>query len=138
MPTKKLNPKSTEHRAGKSGRQLKQAASSTLIDEVRDLRGKCGFSQEDLARLIGASWATVSRWERGIARPAADTEAKLKRLVELDRRIDGAIAPQEFVHFLTTPAPLLRGYPPQDLLQSAYSFQDLLAYIDSAKSGDMA
>lgn len=79
------------------------------IKEARQLRDKCGFSQEDLARLMGASWAT-----------------------------DGAIAPEEFIHFLSTPAPLLRGYPPQDLLQSAYSFQDLLAYMDSAKSGDMA
>lgn len=138
MPTKNLNAKGADHGPAKPGRQLKKAASSTLIEEVRQLRGRCGFSQEDLARLIGASWATVSRWERGIARPTADTEGKLKRLIELDRRIDGAIAPEEFIHFLTTAAPLLRGYPPQDLLQSAYSFQDLLAYIDSAKSGDMA
>jgi hypothetical protein len=40
--------------------------------------------------------------------------------------------------FLITPNAALRGFPPLELLQSAYSFEDLLDFIDSAKSGDMA
>ena len=40
--------------------------------------------------------------------------------------------------FLSTPNSLLRGYAPVDMLGSGYSFEDLLAFVDSALSGDMA
>ncbi|MDZ7374527.1 MAG: response regulator [candidate division KSB1 bacterium] len=37
---------------------------------IRKIRHKLGVSQEDLARAIGVSFATVNRWENGKARPS--------------------------------------------------------------------
>jgi uncharacterized protein (DUF2384 family) len=96
------------------------------------------LSQEQLARVLGTSWISVSRWERHITEPGAETEARLKRLSELVGRIGAALPEAEVRWFLQTPQPLLRGYRPIDLLGNDYSFEDLLAFVDAAKSGDMA
>ncbi|MBI2466686.1 MAG: helix-turn-helix domain-containing protein [Candidatus Rokubacteria bacterium] len=39
--------------------------------EIRRLRGRLGLTQEQYARTLGVTWTTVSRWERGQARPDA-------------------------------------------------------------------
>ena len=79
---------------------------------VKQLRSKAGLSQEDLARVLGTSWVTVSRWETKSSQPDAERLARLKRLKELIRRIGKAIPEEELVSFLTTPHRLLRGYRP--------------------------
>ena len=106
--------------------------------DVKKLRMKAKLSQEDLAKLLGTSWVTVSRWERSIAEPAPEKLARLHRLKELLNRIGNSIPEEELVPFLTTPHALLRGHRPVELLESDYSFEDLLAFIEAAKSGDMA
>ena len=63
---------------------------------------------------------------------------RIERLIELMNRVGGAIPVEELPRFLQTPQPLLRGYRPADLLQSGYAFEDLLAFVESAKSGDMS
>jgi transcriptional regulator with XRE-family HTH domain len=105
---------------------------------VKRLRTRAKLSQEDLARLVGASWASVSRWERSISRPNAKTRDRLERLAEVVRRVGDAVPPEELPDFLLTPQPLLRGYRPVELLDSKYSYEDLLAFVENAKSGDMA
>lgn len=105
---------------------------------VKALRQKAELSQEELARLLDTSWVTVSRWERHVAKPNPEASARLQRLLELLRRIRKALPPEELFRFLETPSPLLRGHRPVDLLKSDYAFEDLLAYVESAKSGDMA
>lgn len=105
---------------------------------VKKLRTRAKLSQESLANLLGTSWASVSRWERSVAKPGPDTQARLERLNQLVDRIGGAVTTEELPRFLQTPQPLLRGYRPADLLQSGYAFEDLLAFVESAKSGDMA
>ena len=104
---------------------------------VKQLRTRAKLSQEDLARLVGTSWASVSRWERSVARPNAKARARLQRLTELVQRIGDAVPTEALPDFLLTPHALLRGYRPVDLLDSGYSYQDLLAFVESAKSGDM-
>lgn len=105
---------------------------------VKIIREKTGLSQAQLARLLRTSWASVSRWERKIAKPSSETEARLQRFRELLARIGRALPKEEIPKFLQTAQPLLRGYRPIDLLDSEYSFHDLLAFVDAAKSGDMA
>ncbi len=107
------------------------------MDNIKRLRAKHDISQEELARLLGASWPTISRWERGVAQPAADAENRLRRFVELGQRVGDALPKGELCRFLLTPSPLLRGYEPRDLLGSAYAFEDLLDFVEAAKSGDM-
>jgi transcriptional regulator with XRE-family HTH domain len=106
--------------------------------DIRALRERTALSQEQLARVLGTSWISVSRWERRIAQPSAETEGRLKRLNELVGRIGAALPEAEVPRFLQTAQPLLRGYRPIDLLGNDYSFEDLLAFVDAAKSGDMA
>ena len=106
--------------------------------DVKGLRHKAKLSQEELAKVLGTSWVTVSRWERRAAEPDQNKLARLRRLKVLIERIGKAIAEQDLVAFLTTPHPLLRGYRPVDLLESDYSFEDLLDFVEAAKSGDMA
>jgi len=105
---------------------------------VKAIREKTGLSQEQLAQLLGISWVSVSRWERNVAQPSSAAAARLQRLRELLARIGRALPKEEVPRFLRTPQPLLRGYRPIDLLESDYSFRDLLAFVDAAKSGDMA
>ena len=44
---------------------------------VRKIRKQLGLSQEDLARELGVSFATVNRWENGQVRPSKLTKAQL-------------------------------------------------------------
>lgn len=37
---------------------------------VKDVRMQLSLSQEDLAREIGVSFATVNRWENGLVKPS--------------------------------------------------------------------
>lgn len=106
--------------------------------DVKHLRHKAKLSQEELANVLGTSWVTVSRWERKATEPDQEKRARLRRLKELIERIGKAIPEHELVPFLTTPHSLLRGYRPVDLLESDYSFEDLLDFVEAAKSGDMA
>lgn len=109
----------------------------TRVD-LGQLRRKANLSQEELARLLGTSWVTISRWERKRAIPSSDARARLHRFQRLLKRIGDSLPRDELLRFLLTPHPLLRGYKPVDLLQSEYSFEDLVNFVESAKSGDMA
>ena len=42
---------------------------------VKIVREKSGMSQEDLARVINVSFATINRWENGKTRPNKLTQA---------------------------------------------------------------
>ena len=41
-----------------------------IAEELKKLRQQQGWSQEDLARKIGVSFATVNRWENGKTKPS--------------------------------------------------------------------
>ena len=49
------------------------------IRELRDAYGEEGLSQEDLARMIGVSTNTISRWETGIYEPTLNDLELLAR-----------------------------------------------------------
>lgn len=44
---------------------------------LSDIRGQLTMSQEDLARQLGVSYATVNRWENGHSRPSKLAVAQL-------------------------------------------------------------
>jgi transcriptional regulator with XRE-family HTH domain len=110
----------------------------SVIARLRETRRAHEISQEDLARLVGASWPSVSRWERGKAKPEEDTLVRMERLLLLEQKIQPALKPGAFKRFLFTPHPLLDNFAPVDLLQSGYSFQRLLALVEGMLGGDMA
>ena len=53
---------------------------------VKEVRRQLAISQEDLARELGVSYATVNRWENGQAKPSklarAQLDAFCKRMKE--------------------------------------------------------
>jgi len=51
-----------------------------LKDNLKTLRKRSGWSQEDLAREIGVSLSTVQRWESKRAKPIRLARRELERL----------------------------------------------------------
>lgn len=45
---------------------------------VKEIRRQLAISQEDLARELGVSYATVNRWENGQAKPSRLARAQLE------------------------------------------------------------
>jgi len=44
---------------------------------LKKVRKQLGFSQEDLARKLGVSYATINRWENGQVKPSKLAKAQL-------------------------------------------------------------
>jgi len=49
---------------------------------LKEIRRKLAISQEDLARELGVSYATVNRWENAQAKPSKLARAQLDALCE--------------------------------------------------------
>jgi len=48
-----------------------------LSESVKEIRRQLSLSQEDLARALGISFATVNRWENGRVKPSKLARAQL-------------------------------------------------------------
>ena len=64
---------------------------------VKEIRRQLGLSQEDLARELGVSFATVNRWENGQAKPSKLAKAQInafcaKRVDEGRLKLSGFLA----------------------------------------------
>lgn len=55
--------------------------------ELKEIRNKLGLTQEALARLIGVSFQTVNRWERGLFKPSPLAVEKLKSIM-MNRQVN--------------------------------------------------
>ena len=51
-----------------------------IAEELKKLRQLKGWSQEDLARELGVSFATVNRWENGKTKPSKMAQNLLKKI----------------------------------------------------------
>jgi DNA-binding transcriptional regulator YiaG len=49
---------------------------------VKEIRRQLDLSQEDLARQLGVSYATVNRWENGLSKPSKLAKAQLVAFCE--------------------------------------------------------
>lgn len=50
-------------------------------EEIKKIRKHLGWSQERLARELGLSFSTISRWERGESKPSPAAQKLLNELV---------------------------------------------------------
>jgi len=50
--------------------------------EIKQVRQKLGMSQQKFATKLGVGMMTVSRWERGIAKPSPLALEKLHKLLD--------------------------------------------------------
>jgi len=57
-----------------------------LSDNIRILRKQKGFTQEELAIRLHVVRQTVSKWEKGLSVPDADTLQRLAELLEVEVR----------------------------------------------------
>ena len=53
-----------------------------IAEELKKLRQQQGWSQEDLARTLGVSFATVNRWENGKNKPSRLAVEKIQVVVK--------------------------------------------------------
>jgi transcriptional regulator with XRE-family HTH domain len=51
-----------------------------LLQKLKELRKKQGWSQEDLTREVGVSLSTIQRWEKTGAKPYRLAKRELQRL----------------------------------------------------------
>jgi DNA-binding transcriptional regulator YiaG len=49
--------------------------------EIKDLRVNLGLSQEAFAHLVGVSFGTINRWERGVFKPSRLALEQIKSLI---------------------------------------------------------
>lgn len=59
-----------------------QSPRPSLSRAFVELRRQLKFSQEDLARQIGVSYATVNRWENGHSTPSRLAMAQIKQFCD--------------------------------------------------------
>lgn len=45
----------------------------SFVNDIKEIRQKCFFSQEAFAKELGVSFVTVNRWESGKAKPTYKT-----------------------------------------------------------------
>ena len=50
--------------------------------DIKAIRLELGFTQEDLARKLGVTLSTVSKWEQGLFSPSRLAREKLEKLVK--------------------------------------------------------
>ncbi len=55
---------------------MMQMDNQDLPDLVKEVRRQLALSQEDLARKLGVSFATVNRWENGQVKPSKLAKAQ--------------------------------------------------------------
>ena len=53
-----------------------------IAEELKKLRQQQGWSQEDLARNLGVSFATVNRWENSKTKPSRLAVEKIQVVVK--------------------------------------------------------
>ena len=62
--------------------------------EIKALREALGLSQEQLARHLGVSFVSVSRWERGLAKPSPLATEKLD---QIRREWEDELSPEDII-----------------------------------------
>lgn len=116
---------------------LKELSKKERIDaqEILSLRKRLHLSQEAFARLLDASTRSVARWEKGDAHPEPYMQKKLLGIDRVVHTLQKAGDPEHIKAWLETPDPDLRGYPPVDLLGSAYATEELVGRIEEWGQG---
>ena len=97
-----------------------------------------------VSRIASTSRITESSERLWMMRPSCSVieqkvhPPKQPRWMEIEKRIKPALREGAFKRFLFAPHPMLDNFPPADLLQSGYSFQRLLGFVENALGGDVS
>lgn len=64
------------------------------VADIKILREALGLSQEQLARHLGVSFMTISRWERGHAKPSP---LAMEKLEQIRKEWEGELSPEDII-----------------------------------------
>lgn len=110
---------------------------------IRDLRYRLSadpmkpVSQQQFSELLGLSWSTVARWERG-GNPDPHMARKLSRLRDALKML-GAMVKREYqLAFLQQHHPLLLNLRPIDLLDTEEGAVAVIRLLEGAETGAFA
>ena len=124
---------------------LKESLSGVMISprDIRDLRQRLSgdstkpLSQQQFSELLGVSWSTVARWERG-GRP---DDHMVRKLTRLRRALDvlGDMVKREYrLAFFKQHHPLLLNLRPIDLLDGDDGAMAIIRLLEGAETGAFA
>jgi transcriptional regulator with XRE-family HTH domain len=84
------------------------------IDAAREV---LGLSLEEIARAVQTNPSTLYRWREGDTTPNQASLDRLRRLEELAREIEQALAPEQTAYWLDTPASVFGGRSPREMIR---------------------
>jgi len=100
-----------------------------VCDEVKELREALGLTQEELARLIGVSARTVSRWERGESEPTPLALRGIRRWQRLLARLEEAFKSESIPRWFHLPNESLGGRTPFEVACTVGGEEELLTLL---------
>ena len=112
-------------------------------EEIRDLRYQLSsdpsrpLSQQQFSELLGVSWSTVARWERG-GRPDQQMGRKLARLQRALNALGEMIKREYRLAFFKQHHPLLLNLRPIDLLDGEDGAMAVIRLLEGAETGAFA
>ena len=101
---------------------------------LESIRSQGGLQGKDIANILGASPATVSRWSNGVANPSLPTQAIIADLRYVVERLTDFYTADEARLWLHARHPALANERAIDLIRSGRT-QEVLAVIERLDAG---
>ncbi len=105
-----------------------------LIERLGQALARSALDQRQVARMLGTSPRTVSRWLRREADPRPEARERLLEFLAILELLSKTLQPQAAHDWLFTPNPLLSHHKPADLIQQA-RHGELLGAVDQMAEG---
>jgi len=97
-----------------------------ICDDVKVLREGLGLTQEELARLIGVSARTVSRWENGESEPTALALKGIRRWQQMLDRLEEVFTAEALPRWFHLPNEVLGGRTPFEVACTVGGEEEIL------------
>ena len=107
---------------------------AALTLRLESALASAGLDHGDLARVVGATTRTVSRWLRREVSPRPDARERLLEFLAVVERLSGTLRPEPAHDWLFTPNAALGHHKPAELLREG-RYREVLAAIDALGEG---
>lgn len=98
------------------------------------LEERAGLSYEDIARVVGASPRSISRWAQGEADPRSRSRDRLLETTAVVTELSRVLVPDAAHLWLFTPNPFLEFDRPMDLVAEG-QYRRVLAAVEALANG---
>jgi len=105
-----------------------------LAERLGQVATEVRLDQADLARILGASPRTVSRWLQAETAPRRDSRERILELVAVLHALSKTVHGQTAYDWLYSPIPALDHRKPADLLAEG-RYREVLGAIDALAEG---